>query len=113
MLARRVIFFALPIYTALLPAAAQADCYDVFGCADRTYFRAADLADGPNCDFLYTMRNTIYKQHGYCFTTQRAIALFGNAGCLYDDVGQVPLNTYERANVATILSVERAEGCPR
>ncbi len=97
----------------LLTGAAKADCYDVFGCSDRNYFRAADLADGPNCDFLYMMRNAIYKQRGYCFNTQRGIATFGNAGCRYDDVSQVPLNNYERANVAAIASVEKAKGCPR
>ena len=58
MAGKRLATFILA-FTAL-SGAALADCYDVFGCSDRNYFRAADLADGPNCDFLYTMRNAIY-----------------------------------------------------
>jgi len=39
-----------------LATPASADCYDVFGCSDKTYFRTADLQDGPNCEFLWLMR---------------------------------------------------------
>ncbi|MCI4677407.1 YARHG domain-containing protein [Rhodoblastus acidophilus] len=85
----------------------------MFGCTDRNFFRAQDLYDGPNCEFLYVMRNSIYKEHGYCFTTPRAIRTFGNAGCRYDDVRDVPLNRFERANVPTIQAVERGKGCSR
>jgi hypothetical protein len=92
---------------------AHAECYDVFGCSDRNYFRVNDLMDGPNCDFLYTMRNSIYKERGYCFTTARAIQTFGNAGCRFDNVNEVPLNRFERANVAAIKSAEQAMNCPR
>jgi hypothetical protein len=96
-----------------LSTGAHAACYDVFGCSDHNYFRANDLMNGPNCDFLYMMRNSIYKERGYCFTTPRAIQKFGNAGCQFDNVNEVPLNRFERANVATIQSVERAKHCPR
>lgn len=105
--------FALTGVLTLAAGAVQADCYDVFGCSDHNIFRATDLANGPTCEFLYMMRNSIYKQRGYCFTTSRAIAMFGNAGCLHDSVRDAPLNRVEQANVATILSVERAKGCPR
>ena len=37
----------------------------------------------------------------------RAIQTFGNAGCRFDNVNEVPLNRFERANVATIQSVEK------
>ncbi len=109
-------FPRLSILAALFLAflhGARADCYDVFGCSDRNRFRANDLMDGPNCDFLYMMRNNIYKERGYCFTTPRAIQTFGNAGCRFDNVNEAPLNTFERANVATIQSVEAAKHCPR
>ena len=57
------------------------------------------------------MRNTIYKENGYCFHTQKAIEAFGNAGCLYDDVAQVPLNSAERHNVSAVKKVEAKKGC--
>jgi len=95
-----------------LANSAMADCYDVFGCSDRDRFRLRNLTSGPNCDFLYTMRNSIYAQHQYCFHTPRAIATFGNQGCRYADVNLVPLNAIERANAGTILRAEQVLRCP-
>ena len=103
------------IATAFLVVAcghgALANCYDTFGCSDRNRFRASDLAARPNCEFLYSMRNAIYAQHGYCFHTPRGIATFGNHDCRFNDVNLVPLNAIERANAATILQVEHRLGC--
>jgi hypothetical protein len=93
-------------------SAAYADCYDVFGCAERDRFNFEQLANGPNCEFLYTMRNRIYQQHQYCFKTARAIATLGNEDCRYSDINQVPLSAVERGNAALILQVEHAKGCP-
>lgn len=90
---------------------ARADCYDVFGCSERDRFRATDLRSGPTCEFLWTMRNSIYRQRGYCFATPRGVDTFGNEGCRYRDIARVPLNATERANAATILRVEREKGC--
>lgn len=73
------------------------------------------LATGPaaaqSCDQLWYERNAIYKQEGYCFKTQRAIAAFGNSGCRYDIEAQVPLSPGERGRIATIADMERAHGC--
>ena len=63
------------------------------------------------CQPLWEVRNWIYKENGYCFHTPKAIKAFGNAGCLYDDVAQVPLNDIERANVKAIKKVEAKKGC--
>ena len=100
---------ALAGWLAAGPAAA--DCYDVFGCTDRNLFRVADLMDGPTCEFLWTMRNTIFKQHGYCFATQRAIATFGNEGCQTSNMSAIRMSRIERANVATIQNAERLKRC--
>ena len=100
--------FALVVYGG----AAAADCYDVFGCTNRDRFRVGDLTSGPNCEFLYLMRNGIYAQHGYCFQPPRAIATFGNAGCVGSNVSALGLNAIELANAATILQAEHAMGCP-
>ncbi|GJE62560.1 YARHG domain-containing protein [Methylobacterium trifolii] len=69
-------------------------------------------ADFP-CDELWGERNATYKDAGYCFKTQRGIQAFGNAGCQYDDIADVPLSARDRAKVADIQRRERENGCPR
>jgi hypothetical protein len=96
---------------------ALADCYDLVGCDNKDSFSRhyddylGSIADGPNCDFLYMMRNRIYQQHGYCFSTARAISALGNAGCSIKNQAAVPLSNIERANIATIQRAERAKNC--
>lgn len=68
-------------------------------------------ASAQSCSSLYAQRNLIYKQGGYCFKTGRAIASFGNAGCVYDNQNDVPLSANQRAQVNRIISLERAYGC--
>jgi len=110
---RRFIAALLVVVAApLAVGGARADCYDVFGCSNRDLFRMQDLVNGPNCEFLYTMRNAIYAQHGYCFRTKRGIATFGNANCVSSNPEALGLNRVERANAATILKAERQLGCP-
>lgn len=96
---------------ATFASAAHADCYDVFGCTDRNRFNFEQLANGPNCEFLYEMRNRIYAEHHYCFKTARAIQTLGNEGCRYEDINMLPLSNVERANAVTILQAEHAKGC--
>lgn len=92
-----------------------ADCYDLVGCTDRNDFNRhygyLVARDGPNCDFLYQMRNRIYAEHGYCFVTPRAIEEIGNDGCYIHDQSRVPLSRIERNNVAVIHRAEVAKGC--
>ena len=95
----------------LVPGAARAACYEDVGCSDTDLFVAEDLERLAQCDILWQMRNNIYKERGYCFHTPKAIKFFGNAGCLYDDAGDVPLNGVERDNVAVIKRVEQRKGC--
>jgi len=63
------------------------------------------------CQRLWVERNSIYKAAGYCFNTQRGVRYFGNAGCSYDNVRDVPLSDRDRATVARIVAEERAMGC--
>jgi hypothetical protein len=63
------------------------------------------------CQRLWVERNSIYKQNGYCFNTPRGVRYFGNAGCQYDDVREVPLTGWERERIAEIVAQERALGC--
>jgi hypothetical protein len=96
----------------VMGGAASADCYDVFGCTNQNRFRFSDLMNGPNCEFLYEMRNGIYAAHHYCFVTPRAIAMFGNAGCRGQNPNALGMNGVELGNATTILQAEHAKGCP-
>ncbi|MGY2047124.1 YARHG domain-containing protein [Methylobacterium sp. JK268] len=67
------------------------------------------LAQG--CEELWFQRNRIFKEAGYCFRTPRGIRAFGNAGCSYDDEGDVPLSARQREVVTEIRRAERMLGC--
>jgi hypothetical protein len=92
------------------PTSARANCYELIGCTNSDYFKLSQLRQ-LSCQILWEVRNRIYKENGYCFHTQKAIQVFGNAGCKYDDAGDVPLNAAERHNVAAIKKVEAKKGC--
>jgi YARHG domain len=53
----------------------------------------------------------IGKERGYCFKTPRAISVFGNAGCRYDDEYAVPLSVPDRNLIAVIRQAERQLHC--
>lgn len=98
------------LLTLAAPAPARAGCYEGLGCTDLHRFAQGALYN-QSCEFLYFLRNSIYKENGYCFRTQRAIRTFGNAGCYIQDAARVPLNPVERYNVDLIKRVENARGC--
>ena len=54
--------FIVAAALAALTGAAAADCHDMFGWTNRNLFRFGDLVSGPNCDFLYTIRNAIHAE---------------------------------------------------
>lgn len=93
-----------------LPSPAYANCYELIGCTNTDYFKTSQLKQ-LSCQILWEVRNTIYKENGYCFHTQKAIDAFGNAGCKFDNAGDVPLNAAERHNVSAIKKVEAKKGC--
>lgn len=68
-------------------------------------------ARAESCEDLWYARNQLYKAGGYCFRTARAIQAFGNAGCQYDDVNDVPLSARQRRILADIVGQERVQGC--
>lgn len=75
--------------------------------------QASPAFAGDFCDEFWGERNAIYKDAGYCFKTAKAIRAFGNSGCRYDDIGDVPLSARQRADIADIVRQERRRGCPR
>ena len=68
-------------------------------------------ANAQSCGDLWYQRNAIYKDAGYCFDTSRGVRVFGNAGCQYDNMNDVPLSANGRARVAQIVRMERDYGC--
>jgi hypothetical protein len=110
MRASKVLYFVT--FVLLLAAgAASAACYPELGCTNVDRFQFEDLVSG-SCEFLYQLRNGIYAEHHYCFHTQRAIATFGNRGCISGNPNALGLNSAELSNATTILRAENARGCP-
>mgnify|MGYP000914051095 CR=1 FL=1 len=68
-------------------------------------------AHAQSCGDLWYQRNAIYKNAGYCFATSRGIRAFGNSGCQYDNMYDVPLSANDRARVNEIVRMERDYGC--
>lgn len=93
-----------------VPQSARANCYELIGCSNKDYYKHSDLMQ-LGCQPLWEVRNWIYKENGYCFHTPKAIKVFGNAGCKYDEAADVPLNAAERHNVKAIKKAEAKKGC--
>lgn len=95
----------------LLSPPAQAACFESgIGCTDDHAMSKAKLG-ALSCDALWTVRNTIYHENGYCFRTARARAVFSNDGCDVTDASRLRLNSFERSNIDRIVAVERTKGC--
>ncbi len=102
---------AVMALAALAPGVASAACFESgVGCTDTGPMRTWALRQ-LSCDSLWTVRNTIYAEHGYCFHTARGQAVFDNTGCVYDNASMVPLNAYERDNIARVAQVEKEKRC--
>ncbi len=100
---------ALALVT-LASAPATAACFEDIGCTNDHVFSYPALRS-LSCDALWTVRNTIFYEGGYCFQTARGRAVFSNRGCAYYNSGDVPMSRVERENVNRILGVERSRGC--
>ena len=64
-----------------------------------------------SCSELSHFRNSIFKSAGYCFKTPAAIREFGNAGCAYENAGDIPLSQKQRRAVQEFAAAERFLGC--
>ncbi len=73
---------------------------------------AGDIqGDAYSCPELWTMRNQIYKNAGYCFKSSRAMAAFGNAGCKFDSIDAVPLSNVDRTVLRDIARSSKRQHC--
>jgi len=105
---------ALPAAFACLvlaAAPARSACFESgVGCTDTGLMPYEALRE-LSCDSLWSVRNMIYDERGYCFKTERAQEAFDNSGCLYDSAALVPLNDFERQNIRRVVTVEREKDC--
>lgn len=108
--APKFVVAALAATTALAVTPAMSACFELVGCTDSEYFSQAQLRR-LSCDALWTVRNTIFDENGYCFQTAKGKAVFSNAGCKYTVSGNVPMNKFERTNVERVKAVEARKGC--
>jgi hypothetical protein len=108
----RIALLALPLAlgSALAaPTAAVAGCHLV-DCVENVYITPKQVKN-KTCEDLWILRNSIFKDAGYCFQTTRALKAFGNQGCQFADQAEVPLNDYQRTNIDTLAAVETDNGC--
>ena len=101
------------VSVAFLAAAvpASAACFESgVGCTDDHYISKKAL-NALSCDALWTVRNSIFDENGYCFKTAKAKNTFSNEDCFVSDATKLKLNAYERANVDRVVEVERRKGC--
>lgn len=92
-------------------SAAEAVCVkgDAF-CSDQYVF-SKKLLSKLSCEDLWTLRNTIFNEHGYCFTQRLEADTFDNSDCTVDAFSQLALNGNERDNVSFVKEMERAKVC--
>lgn len=105
-------WLAVAIPAGVGPAAAR-NCYDGFkgdGCPWKSHLKKGDL-EQLSCQSLTFMRNRLFKEKGYCFRSEAAKAEQGNEGCRFVIQALVPLNDFERANIALIRKIEKAKRC--
>ena len=63
------------------------------------------------CWDLWTARNEIYKEGGYCFRTELAQHLIGNENCHIEEQSDVPLSNNQRNVLNKIIMRERQLDC--
>jgi hypothetical protein len=91
--------------------AANAACFDSgVGCTD-TEAMPVDALLQLSCDNLWTVRNMIFDENGYCFQTAKAKDIFSNDGCSHTTMASMPLNSYETKNIQLVQTVEKQKAC--
>jgi hypothetical protein len=91
------------------PAAAA--CFEgAIGCTESSVISEKALEE-LSCDNLWTVRNMIFDENGYCFKTAKAKDVFSNDGCAYMTMASMPLNSYETKNIQLVQAVEKQKAC--
>lgn len=104
---------AAAILLFIAPATASAGCFENLGktgCTDQEAFSVGQLLS-LSCQNLWTVRNSIYDDHGYCFRTDAAKLAFDNSDCYESDAAKLRFNKNEQTNINRIVQVEKEKGC--
>jgi YARHG domain len=72
---------------------------------------SAASAQNATCDSLWYQRNQMFKRHGFCFGSPRAIHTFSNADCHVFDSSDVRFSSIETNRVNALLAQERLNNC--
>ena len=99
---------AFGVLSATTPVVAA--CYEDVGCTNDHVMSYPALQD-LSCEQLWTVRNAIFQENGFCFQTKRALAVFSNDGCTSHVSGDLPLNHFEQTNVSRVIKIERQKAC--
>ena len=103
--------FAVAFLLIVATGPATAGCYESgVNCTDDHNIPKSVLRT-LSCDALWTIRNSIYNEHGYCFKTAAAKSVFDNSDCSVHNASNLDFNSYEQTNIDRIASVEDEMGC--
>ena len=101
----------LTVFAAAMAGPAMAGCYESgVDCTDDHNIPKSILRT-LSCDALWTIRNSIYNEHGYCFKTAKAKSVFDNSDCSVTNPAYLGFNGYEQTNIDRIASVESEMSC--
>jgi YARHG domain len=74
--------------------------------------QAGDVqGDAFDCQELWVMRNQMYKDAGYCFSTTRGITYFGNGGCSTSNHADLVLSGQDQQTLRAVKKSEARQGC--
>ena len=104
-----IIAAALIAITAGGVSPALAGCH-LIDCVENVDIKPEEIKT-MSCDQLWVLRNSIYDDAGFCFSSARAAEHFSNQGCSYSDERLVPLNDYQRSNIKVFRDMEAKKGC--
>ena len=107
-----LVAFALPAGSTLASSDIPS-CFENLGntgCPRQETFPLKDIRK-LSCQNLWTVRNSIYNDRGYCFKTQTAIQTFDNSDCFVTDAGAIRFNEHEVRNISRIVKVEKEKHC--
>ena len=63
------------------------------------------------CEAYWQERNALLKENRYCFKSPRAIHYFGNGGCAYSRIEDIPFPTIQLNRMLEIRAMEKANKC--
>ena len=63
------------------------------------------------CQAYWQERNAILKENRYCFKSPRAIHYFGNGGCAYNTIEDIPFPIAQLNRMLEIRAMEKVEKC--